>query len=139
MKAIVKNATVTEENAPLVIFAQSIDFTELCDHVKDFTGANCKFQQPGVVTDRSGGVYIEILSDDITYQTGPFSRILKKCQFQSDSNGVCRDRESGELKFWVIMSITYSHKDGGSNGMEVCRAWYNDSEGWIFKDMGDGE
>ena len=136
MNAVVKNATLTEANIPLVLFAQNIDFTGLFNHIKDFAGISCKFQQPGVATSRNGDVYIDIQSDDIAYQTGPFSRILGKCSIQSGSGGVCRDRETEEVKFWVIMSIAYSHKDGGSNGMELCRAWYTHNEGWTFKDVG---
>ena len=136
MKAIIKNATVTEENAHLVSFAQTIDFTQLFDHIKTFAGISCTFQPPEIATYRDGGVYIEILSDDIASQAGVFGKILKRCHIQSGSGGVCSDRENDGVKYWVIISLAYSHKDGGSNGMELCHAWYTDSEGWVFKDVG---
>ena len=136
MKAIVKNATITNENEELVNFAQTIDFAELFDHIKAFAGINCTFQQPEISTNRNTEVFIRFMSDDIASQTGPFAAILKRCNISSFSNSVRRDRGTGEVKYWVIASIQYDHKDGGYNGMEVCRAWYTHSEGWVFKDAG---
>ena len=36
----------------------------------------------------------------------------------------------------VGVSIRYEHKDGGSNGMEVLRAWYKNGT-WTFPDAGE--
>ena len=136
MKATMKNVAITNENENLVNFAQTIDFAELFDHIKAFANIDCSFQQPEITTSRNGEVYINILSDDISSQAGVFGNILKRCYIQNSSGGVCKDRETGEVKYWGIISLAYSHKDGGSNGMELCRAWYTDSDGWVFKDVG---
>ena len=139
MNAMVKNATLSEENVPLALFTQSIDFSGLYDHINSFAGINCKFQQPGITSERSGRLYIDIQSDDIKYQTGPFGKILKNCRIQSGSSEIFRDKDTGDPKLWVVIMIRYEHKDGGSNGMKVCHAWYTDSKGWIFKDTGKRE
>jgi len=136
MNAILKNATIDENNEALVGFAQTIDFTELFDHIVNFAEIKCAFEQPEVTTGRNGEVYISFMTEDIANQTGPFSKILARCCIGNFSNGVRRDKETGEPFYWVCVSMRYEHKDGGSNGMDVCSAWYSDSKGWIFEDVG---
>jgi len=135
MKAIIKNATVNDKNEELINFAQSIDFTELFDHIRVFAGIECDFEQPEISTNRYG-VSIDFASGDIVSQTGAFAAILEKCNIHSFSNKVLHSVKTGEIQYWVYVSIGYSHKDGGSNGMNVCRAWYKDSTGWTFEDAG---
>lgn len=137
MKAIMKKVEITESNEALVNFAQTIDFAELFDHIKGFVKIDCGFQQPEINTGRTGEVYITFQSEDITHQTGTFSFILKECVLGAFSNSVYREKETGELGYWVSVSLQYQHKDGGSNGMDVCRAWYTDSKGWIFKNTAE--
>jgi len=133
MLAILKNnVTVEEYNEDLVAFAQTIDFTALFSHVKEVTKVDCNFHQPEIDITR-GSVYICFTSDDIASQTGAFAAILKQCYFASFSNGVFRDKETGDLGYWVQVSIRYEHKDGGSNGMEVVTAQYTDANGWMFR------
>ena len=78
MKATMKNVTLDEYNEDLITFAQTIDFTELFDHVKNFANAVCEFYQLEITTTR-GDVYIRFMSDDIAPQTGPFASILRNC------------------------------------------------------------
>ena len=137
MKPTMNNITITETNEAFVNFAQTIDFTELFEHIVNFTRTSCTFDEPEITTNKHGEVYIRFQSENIVSVTGPFAAILKECYFHSFSNGVCRDRDTNEIKYWVSVSIGYAHKDGGSNGMEVCHAWYTDNEGWIFADVGD--
>ena len=137
MKATMKNVTITENNENLVTFAQTIDFTELFTHIEGFVKIDCDFQQPEITTSRNGDVYIEFTSADIKDQTGPFAFILRKCHIAQFSNGVIRDKETQEIRYWTTVSIRYEHHDGGSNGMNVCRAWYSNSKGWVFADVGD--
>jgi hypothetical protein len=136
MTATIKNVTVDNNNDDLVTFAQEIDFTELFDHIKAFAKVNCAFYRPEITTAR-GSVYISILSDNFASQTGPFAAILERCCFRSFNNGVYRDKETGEPGYWVSVNIRYEHKDGGENGMDVTRAWYSASKGWIFQDTGN--
>ena len=136
MNAIMKNVKTDSKNEDLINFAQTIDFTELFEQIKNFTGIKCSFYQPEIQEDKSG-VYINIMSADITRQAGLFAAILKKCYLHSFNNGVYRNGESGELGYGVNVNIRYEHKDGGSNGMDVVSAYYTESKGWIFRNAGE--
>ena len=136
MKAILsKITTVDNNNQDLVAFAQTIDFTELFQQLRDYLKVDCGFEQPEIRVAR-GEVYIGFTSDDIASQTGAFGAILEKCYLSSFSNRVYKNKETGELGYWVSVNIQYQHKDGGSNGMEVLRGWYSASKGWIIKTTG---
>ena len=135
MLAIIKNVTIDNNNEELVNFAQTIDFTELFNHTKEAMKVECNFYQPEITTTR-GDVYIRFMSDDITSQTGAFAGILENCCISSFSNGVYKDKETGEPSYWVQVNIQYSHKSGGSNGMEVLTGWYTDAKGWTFRNAG---
>ena len=136
MKANLKDVTINERNEALIKFAQTIDFTELFNHIEGFIKINCGFGQPEITTGRNGDVYVEFTSVDIKDQTGPFAHILRKCHITYFSNGVCRNKETQEIRYWTTVSIRYQHHDGGSNGMDICYAQYSDSEGWTFKNAG---
>jgi len=133
MLAILKNnVTVEEHNEDLVSFAQTIDFAALFSHVKEITKVDCNFNQPEIDITH-GSVYIRFTSEDIASQTGAFAAILEQCNLSSFSNGVFREKETGEFGYWVQISIQYAHKNGGSNGMEVVFARYTDANGWMFR------
>jgi len=134
MKAKLSDITINENNMERVAFAETIDFTELFDHVTAFANVGCNFFQPEISTNRSD-VYITFMSDDITAQTGPFAAILKHCYIYSFSNSVFRDKNNGEIGYWVSVNIRYEHKDGGSNGMEMVRALFRNGK-WEFSDAG---
>ena len=134
MKAAIKNVTINN-NDDLVTFAQTIDFNELFDYLKAHTKVTCTFEQPEITT-RHGEVYIRFTSDNIASQTGAFAAILEKCFLHSFSNKVFRDKDTGELAYWVTVHFDYTHKGGGSNGMEVTTAWYSESKGWVFRNAG---
>ena len=131
MKAILKNATVDNDNAEHIDFAQTIDFTELFDHIKTFAGIECKFYQPEITT-KHGKVYISFMSDDVTAQTGLYAAILKCCYIQSASSGVYMGEE---LCYWVSVNVRYEHKNGGFNGMEMVFAVYCRGK-WTFYNTG---
>ena len=134
MKAKLHIVTIDSDNEELIAFAQTIDFDELFKHIKAFLNVDCIFYQPAVITS-GNGVYITFASDDIVNSTGPFAAILSRCYIYSFSNGVFRDKETGEPGYWVSVSLRYEHKDGGSNGMEVTLARYHSGE-WAFLDAG---
>ena len=134
MKATLKNVVIDNANEDFVAFAQSIDFTELFDHIKAFANVNCDFYPPEITT-RHGDVHISFMSEDITNQTGVFATILECCYIHSFSNRVFKSKDTEELGYWVSVSLRYEHKDGGSNGMEMVHAWYHSGE-WEFRDVG---
>jgi hypothetical protein len=134
MRPIEKNVTIDSANEELVAFARTIDFTELFEHIRTFAGITCAFRQPEISTSR-GYVNISFMSDNITSQTGALGAILEYCYIHSFSNGVFKDKQTDQLTYWVSVSIRYQHKDGGSNGMEMVRAWYCGGR-WEFVDAG---
>jgi len=140
MKPIIINASgldnVNDNNRDLVKFAQMIDFSELYAHLQALAKVKCQFEVPVISFNRDGSVHIGFASENIAPQTGPFSAILESCKLASFSNWVVRDKETGELRYWVDVSIQYQHVDGGSNGMSVCMAEYRKGE-WSFRDAGE--
>ena len=135
MFPVLKNVASDNNNEELVTFAKTIDFTELFEHVRAFAGVGCEFHQPEITTNR-GNVYISCMSSDIAAFCGPFAAILERCYFYSFSNGVFKDKETGKPGYWVSLNIRYEHKDGGSNGMDVVRAWYKNGA-WEFANAGE--
>ena len=136
MKAIINDIIRTDSNKELIVFAESIDFTELFESIKSFTSTACVFNQPEIETNKNGGVFIRFTSEDIANKCGPFAAILKKCTIENFSNGVYRDKETDEIKYWVSVSIRYTHLDGGSNGMDICWGVYTEDDGWEIKNAG---
>ena len=136
MFANMKNVTINEYNEEMVIFAQSIDFSELFKHVKTFTKVDCDFHQPEIST-TPRDVYISFASHDITSQTGAFASILEHCYFCGFNGSVFKDKETKELGYWVTVGIQYKHKGIGSNGMDVVSAWYRASTGWVYRNAGE--
>jgi len=131
-----KRVTLDQHNEDRIAFARTINFTGLFEHIKTFANITCDFHQPEITTSRDG-VHITFMSDDVSNQTGPFATILRLCYICSFSNYVVKDEESGELRYWVDVNISYEHKDGGSNGMNLLRTQYTDALGWIFRGAGD--
>ena len=134
------NITRTEANKELYDFAASIDFTELFDNIQTFLNIRdylFMFNEPELYENKNGELFISFTSPDITQNhVGAFAAILKSCCISNFSNGVCRDRETDEPKYWVSVSLRYEHIDGGRNGMDICMAHYTDREGWVIRNAG---
>ena len=134
MKAVIKNVTIDNGNEEIVAFAQTIDFTELFNHVKTFANIDCSFYLPEITTS-DGAVSISFMSDDITKQTGVFAAVLERCYIHSFLNGIHQDGQTGALGYWVCVSIRYEHKDGGGCGLDIVHAACSDGK-WEFRDAG---
>jgi hypothetical protein len=135
MNATLQNVEITERNSALAAFAQRIDFSELFEHAAALANVDCSFEQPRITANRSGELFVRVESGDITAQTGAFAAILKSCVICNFGGGIVNDRETGEPKCWLPLSMSYTHKDGGSNGMSLLTAWYSESGGWTFRDV----
>ena len=133
MKATMNdNVKITEYNKDLIEFAQTIDFTDLFDRVREIADVKCQFQTPKITTNYEGSVFIQFESDNIADQCGPFGKILESCQIENFSGYVTRDRDTGEIYYWLTVSLRYRHIGGGSNGMDLCRAQYNHGTWMLF-------
>ncbi|GHU81988.1 hypothetical protein FACS189468_5590 [Spirochaetia bacterium] len=114
-------------------FANGINFDGLFRHAEIFSGMALAFEKPEV-RGRRGDVHIEFKSNDIAASCGIFGKILEYCVIDNFSNSVFEDKETGKLKYWVNVHLSYQHHDGGSNGMDLFTAWYGDGE-WTFRDV----
>jgi hypothetical protein len=114
-------------------FANGIDFSGLFHHVEMLAGQELTFGKPEV-KEKSDRVYIEFQSNNIASSCGVFGRILEYCVIGNFSNSVSEDEKTGELYYWVQVSVSYQHRGGGSNGMELLTAWYKNGE-WSFRDV----
>lgn len=77
---------------------------------------------------------IEIRSKEpVTPKCGIFGKILEYCYITSFSGGEVYD--NGQV--WGTINLSYQHKRGGSNGMEICNYWYNiEEKKWRFEFVG---
>jgi len=114
-------------------FANGIDFSGLFRHAEIYSGTELTFSKPEV-TERRGVVSIEFQSNNIADTCGIFGKILEYCKVENFSSEVCEDKESGELRYWVSVHVSYQHHNGGSNGMELFTARYQNGE-WFFRDV----
>jgi len=114
-------------------FANGIDFSGLFSHAEIFSGMELTFNKPEIRERRGGIVGIEFQSNNIASTCGIFGKILEYCVIENFSNEVFEDEESGELRYWVSVNISYQHHNGGSNGMWLFTARYQNGE-WSFQD-----
>lgn len=115
-------------------FAESIDFNPLFDHLNDLVGKKINFTK-NMEEDKYNASYsFNIKSEDITDTCGIFSRVLKSCIISSSTNGVAVNEDRTSLRYFARISLSYQHADGGSNGMELTSAFYEDGN-WKFRDV----
>jgi len=114
-------------------FANSIDFSGLFSHAEGLAGFELTFEKPEV-RERYENVTISFKSNDISPTCGIFSRILEYCVIEKFNSEVFEDKETGELKYWATVYVSYQHHEGGSNGMQLFTAWYSNGE-WTFRDV----
>lgn len=125
-----RDSDIGDADKELVNFAQIIDFMALYKRIKASARVACSFGRPEINISK-GNIHIEFISENIACQTGPFSAILERCYIHSFSNSVFKDKDTGDLKYWVSVHIRYEHKGGGENGMEMGTALYCDGK-WEF-------
>jgi len=120
--------------AEKIEFGKGIDFSGLFRHAELFSGMALTFSKPEVREGRGGGVHIEFQSNNIAASCGIFGKILEYCVIEPFSNSVFEDEETGELRYWASIHITYQHHAGGSNGMDLFSARYSNGV-WEFEDV----
>jgi hypothetical protein len=113
-------------------FANQIDFSGLFHHAEMLAGQKLTFGKPEV-SERGNTIRVQFESNNIKL-SGVFGHILDTCVIGNFSNSVSEDKETGELYYWVQVSVSYHHRKGGSNGMELFTAWYRNGE-WEFRDI----
>lgn len=56
--------------------------------------------------------------DDLTEATGIFAQVLKECKIDTFNTDIKWDENAG-YQVWFSLHLSYSHFDGGSNGMGI--------------------
>jgi len=137
MKARVRDsAEAFGDKVELVLFAMDINFAELFNYLKAYTGVVCNYYQP-IIRYSFGKVKVTFESVDFIDQAGPFANILSRCFFHDFDSEVYKDDETGELGLWIIMDIRYQHKDHDDlSGMVLFRAEYANGK-WSFANAGE--
>ena len=138
MKTIdITNIEITDSNKDLVAFAQTIGFAPLFAHIKTFFyGVEVEYATPVLKTSRDGDLYVAIQSGCILPNTGIFAALLTKCTIEH-FNSRLRVTKDGVNRCWLTICVRYEHKGGGSNGMDVCTAIYDEGKGWEFRNVGN--
>ena len=72
-------------------------------------------------------------SNDMKDLCGVFGKILKFCVVDNFSCGVGENEDRTDLRAWWSVHLSYQHKDGGMNGMELFRAHYENGK-WTFNE-----
>jgi len=111
-------------------YARNIDFTGLFRYAETFTQTVLTFDKPEI-NESSGVISVNFKSENIAHTCGLFGQILESCTVESSSNYVVENYD-GDLRYWVQVSVRYTHKDGGSNGMDLFRAFY-ENDTWTFR------
>lgn len=118
-------------------FVNKIDWKGLNDHVSNLIGTNVDLSISRVSSSRSGSeYYIDVTETDVLKDCGVFSYVLKECVVDTFGSTVSRDKETKQLRYWCSPHLSYKHKDGGMNGMSICRAWWDGTK-WTFRDLSD--
>jgi hypothetical protein len=81
--------------------------------------------------------YISIKSNDIADKTG-FLQLMFRTLFITSELSVSQgDIDNGEPEFslWGTVGFKYKHPDMGGNGYNFLRCWYDDINGWQFREV----
>lgn len=113
------------------ILAHQIDFTGLELELSARLGAkNLKFTGEIELSGRHPELRISFESNELKNQCGVMYSMFKSNKIRNFSNSWSDE----ENCFWIIVNFSYQHVDGGSNGMEICTAYYfPDTKNWEFK------
>lgn len=67
--------------------------------------------------------------EDLTDASGIFAQVLKKCKIDTFNTDIKWEEGTG-YQVWFGLHLSYSHFDGGSNGMGIAD-FYFDGKEWI--------
>ena len=116
-------------------FAESIDMTELFDHIKSITGlSDLKFNYK-ITTNRYDEPYITFESQDLVEKVGFLKLIFSSISISQFNSEIIYSKESDEYYYWGTANFRYDHPSGGSNGCTFLRFRYIHGY-WEFDDRG---
>lgn len=115
-------------------FAEAIDTTGLTNKIKEFTGINNIEIKYDIKPDKyNDSYYLAFESNDIKDSCGVFGKVMKYCVVDNFSSSITTNRDKTALRAWCSVHLSYQHKDGGMNGVELFTAFW-DGSNWEFKE-----
>ena len=113
-------------------FLNSIDYSPLEDKLSEIVGTQIKLNAE-IKSYRGDRPRIQFESQDIRDYCGIFGKILESCVLTTFGTGFFRETDG----FWGDIHLSYSHKEGGRNGMALLNYQYSEDNGWQFRVVGE--
>ena len=111
---------------------KAIDYSPLENKLSEVVGSSIKLTA-NVKQYRGERPRLEFESQDIRDFCGVFGIVLKDCVLSTFGTGFFKDSDD----IWGRIDLRYSHKEGGSNGMELLRYQYSEDNGWQIRVVGE--
>ena len=110
----------------------SIDVKPLEKEITKRLGVNIKISLE--VWEGRGANSITFKRDkNLVKNTGIFEYLLKDCFVKVFNTSIGKNEKENDV-WWATVSLDYSQKEHGSNGMEFLTLWYNfEDKKWTFK------
>lgn len=117
------NSIISEETKLIKeeVDLKTVNWSPLFKEINKYLGTNLKFQ----IDSNEGGRRPRIISPNFVGETGIFKNILEEITVDLFNFG------QTELGLWMTVSVNYSQRSGGSNGMKFLTAWYENGK-WKF-------
>lgn len=132
-ESITREAEVKEyTDAEIKEFAEGLDLTPVFQRAEQYTGTKLEFTKT-IEPSRECKYEIEFQSNDIKESCGVFGKILQYCYVDNFSTWITVDKDTGSLRYYVQVHLSYKHVDGGMNGMKLFAAQFMDGK-WTFSD-----
>lgn len=81
--------------------------------------------------DKYEEVEVILNSEDLSESCGVMSCAFKSVKLDLFNSSISRDKDTGEIYFWCTPHFSYELKDGGFNGVKICRIIYSKSRGLV--------
>ena len=131
-----KSIKLQDRETEVKEFFDKIPFEELYNKIREVLGDNSiKFNDArfkGYYYDR---FLVEIESENLADKCGIMSPVYKEVLVDDFGAGIIEIKEkenSGNLRLYVPVDFSFKYKSGGTNGIEILRAEYDEKDGWIF-------
>lgn len=114
----------------LVEWAEKIPMEGLYDIIRNVTGLeNLEFTSKVMVTSWND-VIIKFESQDISDKINCFIKLMFKEIFITSFNS----KVSKNFCYWGTVAFSYRHPSGGSNAYTFLTVFYDDKNGWTYKE-----
>lgn len=112
-------------------FVKSVNLEELFNKIKEVLGIEVEFEVE-IKTDYRNSPYINIESNNLVNQSGIFAKVFSDVRVQTFNTSIAKDEKTNEYYYWLTVSLRHQLKEGGSNGVKLLTAWYQNNE-WKFE------